>query len=320
MREAGRAGAKSIPPPRHDAARVDEGAAMMLFAYLLSSGITSGALYALVAVGLVLCYRTTGHINFAHGELFMMGGFFAFTLHVWWGWPYVPALVVAVAGGFLLGVLTDRTVYRPLIKAPPLSMVLATVGFSFLLKGIARFFWGGQGEVVPFPPLASPAPLLIGGMPVFPQQLVVLGGALLAMAILTVFFRMTRAGKTMQATAENVRAAHLVGIRVNRVYTLTWGTGAALAAVAAVLMAPLTLLTPDVGFNLLLKAFAATILGGLGSMPGAIVGGFLVGITESFAGGYISAAFQDVSAFAIIMIVLVIRPTGLFGEQGAREV
>lgn len=292
----------------------------MLFAYLLSSGLTTGALYALVAVGLVLCYRTTGHINFAHGELFMMGGFFAFTLHVLYGWPYVPALFAAVAGGFVLGVLTDRAVYRPLITAPPLAMVLATVGFSFLLKGIARYFWGGQGEVVPFPPLASPAPVMIANIPVFPQQLVVLGGAIVTMIILTVFFRMTRAGKTMQATAENVHAARLVGVRVNMVYTLTWGTGAALAAIAAVLMAPLTLLTPDIGFNLLLKAFAATILGGLGSMPGAIIGGFLVGMTESFAGGYVSSAFQDVSAFAIIMIVLVIRPTGLFGERGTREV
>ena len=293
---------------------------MMLFAYLLSSGITSGALYALVAVGLVLCYRTTGHINFGHGELFMMGGFFAFTLHVLWGMPYLPSLLIAVAGGFALGVLTDRSVYRPLIKAPPLSMVLATVGFSFLLKGIGRYFWGGQGEVVPFPPLANPAPVVVLGMPLFPQQLVVLAGAIITMIILTLFFKMTRAGKTMQATAEDVRAAQLVGIRVNRVYTLTWGTGAALAATAAVLMAPLTLLTPDVGFNLLLKAFAATILGGLGSMPGAIVGGFLVGITEAFAGGYVSSAFQDVSAFVIIMIVLVIRPTGLFGERGVREV
>jgi branched-chain amino acid transport system permease protein len=293
---------------------------MMLFAYLLSSGITAGALYALVAVGLVLCYRTTGHINFAHGELFMMGGFFAFTLHVLLGWPYLPSLLAAVLGAFLLGVLTDRAVYRPLIKAPPLAMVLATVGFSFLLKGIGRYFWGGQGEVVPFPPLASPAPVYIGSIPVFPQQLVVLGGALVCMALLTLFFRATRAGKTMQATAEDVRAAYLVGIKVQQVYTLTWGTGAALAAVAAVLMAPLTLLTPDIGFNLLLKAFAATILGGLGSMPGAIVGGFLVGIMEALAGGYVSSAFQDVSPFAIIMIVLVIRPTGLFGERGARDV
>ena len=293
---------------------------MMLFAYMLSSGLTTGALYALVAVGLVLCYRTTGHINFAHGELFMLGGFFAFTLHVMLGWPYLPSLLVAVVATFALGVLSDRAVYRPLIKAPPLTMVLATVGFSFLLKGIGRYFWGGQGEVVPFPPLASPAPIYLGGIPMFPQQLVVLGGAVFCMALLTVFFRATRAGKTMQATSEDVRAAYLVGIRVERVYMLTWGTGAALAAVAAVLMAPLTLLTPDIGFNLLLKAFAATILGGLGSMPGAIVGGFLVGVIEALAGGYVSSAFQDVSAFVIIMLVLVLRPTGLFGERGAREV
>ena len=292
---------------------------MTLFAYLLSSGLTSGALYALVAVGLVLCYRTTGHINFAHSELFMLGGFIAFTLHVMWGLPYIPSLLLAVVAGFLLGVLTDRAVYRPLIKAPPLTMVLATVGFSYLLKGIGRYFWGGQGEVVPFPPLASPSPVFLGGIPVFPQQLAVLAGSLVCMALLTVFFRYTRAGKTMQATAEDVRASFLVGIRVERVYTLTWGTGAALAAVAAVLMAPLTLLTPDIGFNLLLKAFAATILGGLGSMPGAVVGGFLVGIIEAFAGGYIASSFQDVSAFAIIMLVLVFRPTGLFGIRGGRE-
>ena len=293
---------------------------MMLFAYVLSSGLTSGALYALMAVGLVLCYRTTGHINFAHSELFMMGGFFAFTLHVMWELPYLPSLVGAVFFAFLLGVLTDRTVYRPLIKAPPLSMVLSTVGFSFLLKGIGRYFWGGQGEFVPFPPLVSPAPVMVAGVPMFPQQLVVLGGALLCMVVLTLFFRYTRAGKTMQATAEEPRAAYLVGIRVEWVYTMTWGFSAGLAGFAAVLMAPLTQITPDVGFILLLKAFAATILGGLGSMPGAIVGGFLVGIMESLSGGYISAAFQDVSAFVIIMVVLVLRPSGLFGVRGVREV
>lgn len=293
---------------------------MMLFAYVLSSGLTSGALYALMAVGLVLCYRTTGHINFAHSELFMLGGFFAFTLHVLLELPYVPSLIGAVIFAFMLGVVTDRTVYRPLIKAPPLSMVLATVGFSFLLKGIGRYFWGGQGEFAPFPPLASPAPVEVLGIPVFPQQLVVLGGAVLCMIGLTIFFQMTRAGKTMQATAEEPRAAYLVGIRVERVYTMTWGFSAALAGFAAVLMAPLTQLTPDVGFLLLLKAFAATILGGLGSMPGAIVGGFLVGIIESLSGGYISPAFQEVSPFVIIMVVLVFRPSGLFGVRGQREV
>lgn len=292
----------------------------MLLAYALSSGLTSGALYALVAVGLVLCYRTTGHINFAHGELFMLGGFFAFTFHVLLGLPYLPSLVLAVAGTFVLGIVTDLTVYRPLIKAPPLTMVMATVGLSFVLKGVGRYFWGGQGEVVPFPPLVNPAPISIAGVAVFPQQLLVIASALVCMAILTLFFNFTRAGKMMQATAESTHAAYLVGIRVERVYMLTWGVGAALAGIAAVFMAPLTLLSPDIGLNLLLKAFAATILGGLGSMPGAILGGFLVGLFEVFAGTYVASSLQDVSAFVIIMVVLVVRPSGLLGAHVRREV
>ncbi len=292
-----------------------------MLAYLLASGISTGALYALVAVGLVLVFRSTGHINFSHGELFMFGGFIAYTCFVMFGLPYLLSLVIAVVGGFLLGVLCDRTVYRPLIKAPALTMVLATVGFSFLLKGIARHFWGARegGDYVAFPPVVDPAPIQFGGIAVFPQQLVVLGGAVIFVIAFTLFFRLTRAGKMMQATAENATAAYLSGIRVERVYTLTWGAGACIAGAAAVLMAPLTLLSPDVGFNLLLKSFAATVLGGLGSMPGAIVGGFLVGIIESLAGGYIHSGFQEVSAFVIIIVVLVFRPAGLFGARGIRE-
>jgi branched-chain amino acid transport system permease protein len=292
----------------------------MLLAYLLASGLTSGALYALVAVGLVICYRTTGHINFSQGELFMVGGFLAFSCHVLWGLPYVPSLFLAVLGGAAIGLLTDRVVYRSLIKAPPLAMVVATIAVAFILRGIARYFWGGQGDIVPFPPIADPSPMLIAGIAIFPQQLVVLAAALLAMAALTLFFRRTRAGKVMQATAESPRAAYLVGIRVERVYSLTWAASAGMAALAAGFMAPLTLLTPDIGLNLLLKAFAATILGGLGNMQGAIVGGFLVGIGETLAAGYIDASVQDVAAFAVIMLVLILRPTGLFGERGRREV
>ena len=293
---------------------------MTLLSYILASGITSGALYALVAIGLVICYRTTGHLNFSHGEMFMFGGYFAFSLHVLWGVPYIPSLLLAVAGGACLGLLGDRTVFRTLIKAPPMAMVLATVGLSFVLKGIARFIWGGQGEFVPFPPIVNPAPVEALGITVFPQQIVVFAVALFAMAAITVLFRRTRFGKAMQATAESQRAAYLVGIRVERVYSGTWSAAAALAALAAVLMAPLTQLTPDVGFALLLKALAATVLGGLGNMPGAIIGAFVIGISEALAAGYIHSTVQEVSAFIVIMVVLVIRPTGLFGPRGQREV
>jgi len=292
----------------------------MVLAYALTSGITAGALYALIAVGLVLCYRTTTHMNFSHGELFMLGGFLAYTFHVILGLNYPLSLALAVAGSFAIGLVTDRAVYRPLISAPPMAMVMATVGFSFLLKGIGRHFWGGQGEVVSFPSPIDPAPVQVLGVPIFPQQLLVIGGTIVCMIALVLFFRFTRAGKSMQAIAENAQAAYLVGMRVKRVYALTWGTGAALAGIAAVMMAPLTLLTPDVGFVLLLKAFAAAILGGLGSMVGAVVGGFLVGIFEALAGTYIHSSFQDVSAFVVIMVMLVVRPTGLFGSAGTRKV
>lgn len=286
---------------------------------LLTSGITTGALYAMVAIGLVLVYRSTGHINFSHGELFMLGGFFAYTFHAIVGLNYVVAMLLAVIGSFFVGVASDRIVYRPLIKAPGLSMVLATVGFSFLMKGIGRFFWGGKGEYLSIKPIVDPAPLWIAGIPILPQQLIVLAGAIACMIMFTIFFRSTLAGKMMQATAENPRAAYLVGIKVEQVYTYTWGAGAAVAGAAAVLMAPLTLLSPDVGFTLLLKAFAATILGGLGSMVGAVVGGFIVGITEALAGGYIDTSLQEVSSFIIIMVVLVFRPSGLFGVYGIRR-
>jgi branched-chain amino acid transport system permease protein len=156
-------------------------------------------------------------------------------------------------------------------------------------------------------------------MPILPQQLVVLGAAIVFMLGFVAFFRWTKAGKMMQATAESVFASYLVGIRVERVYAWTWGAGAAVAGAAAVLMAPLTLLTPDIGSGLLIKAFAATILGGLGSMGGAVVGGFVVGITESLAGGYIDSSLQEVASFVIIMVVLVFRPSGLFGAYGVRR-
>jgi len=292
----------------------------MLLTYLLVSGITSGAMYALVAVGLVICYRTTGHLNFSHGEMYMVGGYFAFTFHVLWGVPYLPSLILAVVAGGVMGLLSDRLVFRRLIKAPPMAMVVATVALSFLLKGIARFLWGGQGEFVPFPSIVSGAPVQFLGVTIFPQQTVVLGVGLLAMVALTLLFRNTRAGKTMQATAESQRAAYLVGVRVERVYSATWAAAAALATLAAVLMAPLTQLTPDIGFSLLIKALAATVLGGLGNMPGAIVGGFVIGITEALAAAYIDSTAQDVSAFVVIMLVLVVKPTGLFGAKGQRDV
>ena len=291
-----------------------------MLGYLLVSGITTGSLYALVAMGLVVVYKATGVVNFAHGELFMLGGFFAYTLHVLTKVPYVPALVLAVLGALVVGVLTERVAYRPLMRAPAVSLVLAAVGFSFILKGAAREIWGGRGDYIPFPPLVRAEPIAFGDVLIVPQQLVVLGAALVCMTLFTLFFNGTRAGKILQATAENAKAASLVGIRIERVYAFTWGVGAAVAGAAAALMAPLTLIYPDVGAVLLVKAFAAAVLGGFGSLPGAVLGGFSVGVIENLAGGYIHTSFQEVSAFVVIMVVLIVRPTGLLGARDIRRI
>jgi branched-chain amino acid transport system permease protein len=199
-------------------------------------------------------------------------------------------------------------------------MLLATVGSSFVLKGTGRMIWGGKGDYIPFPPLVRTAPIVMGDMLILPQQLVVLGAAIVIMLTFGVFFEVTRVGKWMQATADNMKAARLVGIHIERVYLYTFGVGAALAGAAAVLMAPITLLFPDVGVILFFKAFAAAIFGGLTSLRGAVVGGLFVGVVETMAAGYIHTSLQDVAAFLVIMFALIFLPNGVFGLRGMRRV
>lgn len=292
----------------------------MMFSYILLSGITTGALYALVALGIVVVNKATGIINFAQGELFMFTGFIAWTLHVQFGVAYPLTLILAVAAGFMLGALTDRIAFQPLKNVDVVSLVLATVGIAFVLRGLARVIWGGKGDYLTFPPITSPEPIMIGELMMIPQQLAVLAGAVLIMLLFWVFFRFTRAGKMMQATADNAKAATLVGIRTDRIYTLAFGTGTAAAGAAAVLAAPLTLLYPDMGFSFFIKGFAAAVLGGLTSLPGAILGGLLVGIVEALAGGYIASSLMEVSGFIVIMLVLLIMPSGLLSLGRTRRV
>lgn len=293
---------------------------MELFTYLLLSGLTTGSLYALIALGIVIVNKSTGMINFAHGELFMFSGFVAWMLHVQMGMGYLPSFAIAVAVGFALGAVTNLIAARPMRNADVVGLVLATIGLAFVFRGAARVIWGGKGDYLSFPPITSPDPVTIGGIMVIPQQIAVLAGAIVIMLVFAAFFRLTRAGKMMQATADNAKASRLVGIRIDRIYMLSFGTGAAIAAAAAVLMAPLTLLYPDMGFSFFIKGFAAAVLGGLTSLPGAVLGGFCIGIIEALAGGYISSSFMEVSAFIVIMFVLVLRPTGLLSFGKLRQV
>jgi branched-chain amino acid transport system permease protein len=293
---------------------------LLLFSYLLLGGITSGALYALVALGLVIVNKSTGIINFAQGELFMFSGFVAWMIHVQFGAAYPLAFLGAVLSGFALGVATDLIAFRPLSKTDTVSLILATVGLAFVLRGAARIIWGGKGDYLSFPPITSPDPVMVGTLLVVPQQMAALAGAVAIMLVFAAFFRFTRAGKMMRATAENPKAAKLVGIGITKVHTLAFGTGAAIAAAAAVLAAPLTLLYPDMGFSFFVKGFAAAVLGGLTSLSGAAVGGLLVGIVESLAGGYIHSSVMDVAPFIMIMIALIAFPSGILNFYRERQV
>ena len=293
---------------------------MMMFGYLFATGITTGALYALVALGITVVYQSTRSVNFAHGDLFMICGFIAYTFHVMWGLPYVVSLLLAVIAGFAIGAVSERIVFRPLMDQGIVSVLLATIGLSFVLKGIARGIWGGKGDFIPFPPLGNPQPISFGGILVMPQQLIVLAGAIVVMVVFAIFFKFSRLGRMMRATADNSRAAKLVGIRTGQVYMYTFAVGTAVAGSAAVLMAPITLLYPDIGFVLFIKSFAAAVLGGLSSIPGAVAGGFLIGLIETMTGGYINTNLQDVSSYIVIMLVLSFLPNGLFGGRTLRKV
>lgn len=291
-----------------------------MFPYLLIGGLTAGSLYALIALGLVLVYKSTTIVNLALGDMLMIGGFLAFTFHVLLGVPYVPSLLLAVGCGFVLGVVAQQLVFRRLMNVTLLSMLLATVGLSFLLKGAGRMIWGGKGDYIPFPPLVKTAPIMVGDMLILPQQLVVLAAAIVIMLIFGVLFETTRVGKWMQATADNMKAARLVGIRIERVYLYSFGVGSALACAAGILMAPITLLFPDLGFVLFFKAFAAAIFGGLTSLRGAVIGGLFIGVVETMAAGYIHTSLQDVAAFIVIMFALIVMPNGIFGLRGMRRI
>ena len=293
---------------------------MLMLSYLVATGITTGAFYALVALGIVIVYKSTDVVNLAHGELFMVGGMLAYTCYVMAGVPYIPSLLLAVAGAFIVGILTERIAYRPVLQHGLSSVLVATIGVSFILKGIGRYIWGGKGDYLAFPPIVSPEPIEFGNIMIMSQQLVVLLAAMAVMAGLALFFKCTRAGKWMQATASNPKAAVLCGLRIDRIYMYTFAVGAAVAGAAGVLRAPLTHLYPDVGFVLFIKGLAAAVLGGLTSIPGAVLGGLLLGLIEQLAAGYVHSSIQDVVPFLVIMLALTLLPTGLLGARGLRKV
>ena len=283
---------------------------MELFAQQVLNGLVTGSVYSLVALGLTLIYGTMQVPNFAHGNLFMLGAYVAYAatragLHYW------AALVVAVAGVAVLGIALERLVFRPLRHAPHLNSMIAALGMMLFLEAVAQNIWGEE-----FRHIDSPYGGVVSlfGLLVTSHRLVLLGAAAALTAALLYFLTRTIAGAAIRATAQNPEGALLVGIDTSRVAMLTFAISAALAAVAGVLIAPISLVYPSMGVMITLKAFVIVVLGGMGSVPGALIGGYLLAIAESLGGTYLSATYQDLVAFVVLALIFTFKPTGLFRE------
>ena len=283
---------------------------MQVFLQTLVGGLSLGAVYALVALGFSLVYRTMGLVNFAHADVLMVGAYVASTFSMTSKLPFALAVAAAIAVTALIGVVIER-VLRPLEGKDFDLMLIGTIGFGIVLESVATLVWGATGRAVPSP--VRTAPLHLFGVSVPGYNLVILGVAALAMIVLSLFLERTKRGIAMQAVAMDYEAATSVGIHVGRSNAIAFAIGAGLAALAGALVGPLLYVSPSMGGSLGIKGFAAAILGGFGSVPGAVVGGLGVGLLDAFAAGHFQG-YSDLVTFVVFAALVVIRPTGVFGE------
>lgn len=286
-------------------------------AQLVLNGLAMGAIYGLVALGFVLIVNAVGVLNFAHGELLMLGAFIGVTAAVTWGLPIPFAILVILVAMAVVGYLFQLVAYYPLRDKPLLTVIIATIGVGIALQNLALQIWGAYPLSVP--PLIPITPVRMGGLVILPYQLLVLVITLLLVVGQQLFFGRTRFGLMLQATSQDMETARLMGIKVRRTIAATFMLGSMLAGLAGMLAAPLSYVSTDMGGLFLLKAFAAVVIGGFGSIPGAILGGLFVGVLEILVAGYLSSAYKDAVAFAVIMVVLYQFPQGFFGEKIAER-
>ena len=289
----------------------------MEVAQLIISGISQGCVYGMIALGFVLIYKATEMVNFAQGDLMMVGAYVAFTFVNIVGLPFVWAFIATVVVMAALGMLIERVFLRPMIGEPPFAVLMLTIGLGFLLRAIVGATWGNQDKVLTTP--YSGEVIKVGELPIGVENLVIIFGTALLCALLYFFFRYARLGVAMQAASQNQLAAYYVGIPVKRVFSLVWGLSIAVSAIAGILTAPISLINPLMGF-VGIKAFAAAIVGGFGSLPGALLGGLLVGLVEQFAGFYLPPGFSEVSAYVMLLVMLLVRPQGIFASMQQKKV
>ncbi|MEU0508103.1 branched-chain amino acid ABC transporter permease [Amycolatopsis sp. NPDC006125] len=289
------------------------------FLDLTLAGLTSGAVYAAVALALVLIWRSTRIVNFAQGGMMMITTFLGYTV-VSHGGSYWLALAVAIAAGLVLGAVVERVLIRPVAKRPPLDAVVVTFGLLVGLQGVAGMVFGGTPQS--YPPAFSIAGFQSGGRQILfsPNDLWIVGVVLAVMVVLAVVFRRTSAGLRMRATAFAPEVARLLGVRVGRMLTVGWALAAVVGAVAGVLIAPSTFVSPTAFDAVLVFGFTAAVIGGLDSPPGAVVGGVALGLVLSFVSGYLGPDIVTLGALVVLIVVLMVRPHGLFGAGARRRV
>lgn len=284
---------------------------MAEFLQFFFSGLTVGAVYALVALGFTLIYNASDVINFAQGEFVMLGGMSTVFLALA-GMPLPLAALVAIAATTAVGLALHRLAIEPARNGGAVSLIMITIGASIFLRGVAQVIFDKRFHSLP--PMFGNKPLRIGGAAVLPQSLIVLGGAAAIVLLLWLFIDRTLLGKAVIATSVNRLAARLVGIDTRRIVGLSFAVSAAIGAIAGVLITPITLTSYDMGALLALKGFAAAMLGGIGSALGAVVGGLVLGMLEAYSAGYVSSQYKDAVAFIVLLAALLAMPRGLLGR------
>lgn len=285
-------------------------------AQFVISGLTTGSIYALIALGFCIVHNATGIVNFAQVDFVTLGGLLMYTLLLGLGLPLPLAFVLGVIAVSGVGALLERLAIRPSRSKAVLILIFVTIGVSILMRGTFKVLWGKSQMALPS--FSGESPLIILRAAVLPQSIWIFAITMLVVVVLHFFFTRTRVGKAMRATSFNPRAAALMGVNVNRMILFSFALSGALGAVAGMIIVPITTLSYDVGVMLGLKGFAAAVMGGYGNSLGAVIGGLALGVIESLGAGVISSQYKDVIAFAILLLVLFVKPSGLLG-YGEKE-
>ena len=288
----------------------------MSFLQYLINGVSIGAVYAIIALGYTMVYGIAKMLNFAHGDVIMVGAYVSYCVTSYLGLPAVVSILVAVVVCTLLGIVIEGLAYKPLRGTPSLAVLITAIGVSYFLQNAAQLIFGSAPKNFKSIVTMQPLVLFDGGLTITGEVLVTITVCVAIMVGLTLFTGKTRMGKAMRAVSEDRAAAQLMGINVNQTISLTFAIGSALAAIAGVLLcSTVPTLMPTTGAMPGIRAFTAAVFGGIGSIPGAMLGGILLGIIETFSKAYISTQFSDAIVFSVLIIILLVKPAGLLGKQ-----